>query len=98
MESWNLPFQISRRCEVGITDNVNIVIGADFLAPGRIGLPGVLRVNYSSGSPRGNMSTEKTQRGKEAAQVSQPRGHQGLSGLESPTQTVVSGVWAGEGS
>lgn len=29
MESWNLPFQISRSCEVGITDNVNIVIGAD---------------------------------------------------------------------
>lgn len=27
MESWNLPFQISRSCEVGITDNVNIVIG-----------------------------------------------------------------------
>ena len=21
MESWNLPFQISRSCEVGITDN-----------------------------------------------------------------------------
>lgn len=35
MESWNLPFQISRSCEVGITDNVNTVIGADFLAPGR---------------------------------------------------------------
>lgn len=27
MESWNLPFQISRSCEVGITDNANIVIG-----------------------------------------------------------------------
>lgn len=27
MESWNLPFQISRSCEVGITDNVSIVIG-----------------------------------------------------------------------
>lgn len=39
MESWNLPFQISRSCEVGITDNVNIVIGADFLAPQRIWLP-----------------------------------------------------------
>lgn len=48
MESWNLSFQIRRSCEVGITDNVNIVIGADFLAPGRIWLPGVLRVNYSS--------------------------------------------------
>lgn len=42
MESWNLPFQISRSFEVGITDDVNIVIGADFLAPGRIWLPGVL--------------------------------------------------------
>lgn len=54
MESWNLPFQISRSCEVGITDNVNIVIGADFLAPGRIWLPGVLWVNYSPVNRAGN--------------------------------------------
>lgn len=36
MGSWDLPFQISRNCEVGITDNVNIVIGVDFLALCRI--------------------------------------------------------------
>jgi len=36
MGSWDLPFQISRNCEVGITDNVNTVIGVDFLALCRI--------------------------------------------------------------
>lgn len=36
MGSWDLPFQISRNREVGITDNVNIVIGVDFLALCRI--------------------------------------------------------------
>lgn len=36
MGSWDLPFQISRNHEVGITDNVNIVIGVDFLALCRI--------------------------------------------------------------
>lgn len=36
MGSWDLPFQISRNGEVGTTDNVNIVIGVDFLAFCRI--------------------------------------------------------------
>lgn len=36
MGSWDLPFQISRNCEVGINDNMNIVIGVDFLALCRI--------------------------------------------------------------
>lgn len=48
MRSWDLPFQINRNCEVGITDKVNIVIGVDFLALGQIWLTSNLQVNYSS--------------------------------------------------
>lgn len=35
-ESQNLPFQMSRNCEMGIADKGNIVIGVDFLAFGPI--------------------------------------------------------------